>query len=102
MSLIVKTTYRVREAQKASCLADFSVVAQATMAAPACSWIYVAEDLEEDTVVAMSYWESEAGFDDHLRWRIGTSSWTEMEQKYPEGEPAYKLMPVMFRFRDQS
>ena len=44
MSLIVKTTYRVREADKASFLADFSVVAQATMAAPACDWIYVAED----------------------------------------------------------
>jgi quinol monooxygenase YgiN len=102
MSLIVKTTYHVREAQKASFLADFSVVAQATMAAPACDWIYVAEDLEEDTVVAMSYWQSEAGFDDHLRWRIGTSRWTEMEQKYLEGEPEYKLMPVMFRFRDHS
>ena len=62
----------------------------------------VAEDLEEDTVVAMSYWQSEAGFDDHLRWRIGTSRWTEMEQKYLEGEPEYKVMPVMFRFRDHS
>jgi len=51
-------------------------------------------------VVAMSYWQSEAGFDDHLRWRIGTSRWTEMEQKYLESEPEYKLMPVMFRFRD--
>ena len=47
MSLIVKTTYQVREADKASFLADFSVVAQATMAAPACDWIYVAEDTEE-------------------------------------------------------
>ncbi|GIR14532.1 MAG: hypothetical protein CM15mP25_2870 [Gammaproteobacteria bacterium] len=47
MSLIVKTTYRVREADKASFLADFSVVAQATMAAPACDWIYVAEDTKK-------------------------------------------------------
>ena len=100
MSLIVKTTYRVREADKASFLADFSVVAQATMAAPACDWIYVAEDLEQNTVVAMSYWQSEAGFDDHLRWRIGTSRWTEMEQKYLTAEPEFSLMPVMFRFRD--
>ena len=100
MSLIVKTTYHVREAQKASFLADFSVVAQATMAAPACDWIYVAEDLVDEAVVVMSYWQSEAGFDDHLRWRIGTSRWAEMEQKYLEGEPEYKLMPVMFRFRD--
>ena len=45
----------------------------------------------------MSYWQSEAGFDDHLRWRIGTSRWTEMEQKYLEAEPDYQLMPVMFR-----
>ncbi|MBL6700091.1 MAG: antibiotic biosynthesis monooxygenase [Luminiphilus sp.] len=102
MSLIVKTTYRVRDADKASFLADFSVVAQATMAAPACDWIYVAEDIEEGTVVAMSYWQSEAGFDDHLRWRIGTSRWTEMEQKYLEDPPDYKLMPVMFRFRDHA
>ena len=101
MSLIVKTTYRVREADKASFLADFSVVAQATMAAPACDWIYVAEDLEENTVVAMSYWQSEAGFDDHLRWRIGTSRWTEMEQTYLTSEPEFSLMPVMFRFRDK-
>ena len=101
MSLIVKTTYRVREADKASFLADFSVVAQATMAAPACDWIYVAEDTEENTVVAMSYWQSEAGFDDHLRWRIGTSRWTEMEQKYLTAEPEFSLMPVMFRFRDK-
>ena len=43
MSLIVKTTYRIRESDKASFLADFSVVAQATMAAPACDWIYVAD-----------------------------------------------------------
>ena len=100
MSLIVKTTYRVREADKASFLADFSVVAQATMAAPACDWIYVAEDLEENTVVAMSYWQSEAGFDDHLRWRIGTSRWTEMEQKYLTAEPEFSLMPVMSRFRE--
>ena len=67
---------------------------------PTCDWIYVAEDLEDEAVVVMSYWQSEAGFDDHLRWRIGTSRWTEMEQKYLEGEPEYKLMPVMFRFRD--
>ena len=100
MSLMVQTTYRVREAQKASFLADFSVVAQATMAAPACDWIYVTEDLENGTVIAMSYWQSEAGFDDHLRWRIGTSRWTEMEQKCLESEPEFKLMPVMFRFRD--
>ena len=100
MSLMVQTTYRVREAQKASFLADFSVVAQATMAAPAGDWIYVTEDLENGTVIAMSYWQSEAGFDDHLRWRIGTSRWTEMEQKYLESEPEFKLMPVMFRFRD--
>ena len=72
------------------------------MAAPACDWIYVAEDIEEGTVVAMSYWQSEAGFDDHLRWRIGTSRWTEMEQKYLEDPPDYKLMPVMFRFRDHA
>ena len=102
MALIVKTTYRVREDQKASFLADFSVVAQATMAAPACDWIYVAEDLEESTVVAMSYWQSEAGFDDHLRWRIGTNRWTEMEQKYLDDQPDYQLMSVMFRFRDHS
>lgn len=102
MSLIVKTTYRVREADKASFLADFSVVAQATMAAPACDWIYVAEDPDENTVVAMSYWQSEAGFDDHLRWRIGTSRWTEMEQKYLTAEPEFSLMPVMFRFRDKA
>ena len=102
MSLIVKTTYRVRDADKASFLADFSVVAQATMAAPACDWIYVAEDIEENAVVAMSYWQSEAGFDDHLRWRIGTSRWTEMEQKYLTSEPEFSLMPVMFRFRDKA
>jgi len=101
MALMVQTTYTVREAQKASFLADFSVVAQATMAAPACDWIYVTEDLENGTVIAMSYWQSEAGFDDHLRWRIGTSRWTEMEQKYLESEPEFKLMPVMFRFRDR-
>jgi len=101
MSLMVQTTYTVREAQKASFLADFSVVAQATMAAPACDWIYVTEDLENGTVIAMSYWQSEAGFDEHLRWRIGTSRWTEMEQKYLESEPEFKLMPVMFRFRDR-
>ena len=101
MSLMVQTTYRVREAQKASFLADFSVVAQATMAAPACDWIYVTEDLENGTVIAMSYWQSEAGFDDHLRWRIGTSRWTEMEQNYLESESEFKLMPVMFRFRDR-
>jgi hypothetical protein len=26
----------------------------------------------------------------------------EMEQKYLEDEPDYKLMPVMFRFRDHA
>jgi hypothetical protein len=62
----------------------------------------VAEDIEESTVVAMSYWQSEAGFDDHLRWRIGTSRWTEMEQKYLTAEPEFSLMPVMFRFRDKT
>ena len=45
---------------------------------------------------------SEAGFDDHLRWRIGTSRWTEMEQKYLTEEPEFSLMPVMFRFRDMA
>ena len=102
MSLIVKTTYKIKQDQTASFLADFSVVAQATMAAPACEWIYVAEDPEKQTVEVLSYWKSEAGFDDHLRWRIGTTRWSEMEGKYLECDPEYSLMPVMFRFRDIS
>lgn len=98
MGLIVKTTYRVRDGQKASFLADFSVIANATKAAPACDWIYVVEDDENDTIEVMSCWQSEAGFDDHLRWRIETNRWREIEAKYIEGQPDIKLMPVMFRF----
>ena len=97
MGLIVKTTYTVREGQKASFLADFSVIANATKA-PACDWIYVVEDEENDTIEVMSCWQSEAGFDDHLRWRIETNRWREIETKYIEGQPDIKLMPVMFRF----
>ena len=102
MALIVKTTYRIKVDQTASFLADFSVVAQATMAAPACEWIYVAEDPDHGTVEVLSYWKTEAGFDDHLRWRIGTTRWSEMEDTYMDAEPEYSLMPVMFRFRDVS
>ena len=46
----------------------------------------------------MSCWQSEAGFDDHLRWRIETERWRELETKYIDGEPDIKLLPVMFRF----
>ena len=102
MGMIVKTSYRVRDGQTASFLADFSVIATATRAAPACQWIYVVEDEENETIEVMSCWHSEAGFDDHLRWRIGTSRWTEMEQKYLTAEPEFSLMPVMFRFRDKA
>ena len=98
MGLIVKTTYQVRSGKRASCLADFSVIATATRAAPACDWIYVVEDDEEDTIEVMSCWQSEAGFDDHLRWRIETERWRELEAKYIDGEPDIKLLPVMFRF----
>ena len=48
MGLIVKTSYRVRDGQRASFLADFSVIATATRAAPACDWIYVVEDEEAE------------------------------------------------------
>ena len=98
MSLIVKTTYDVREGMRASFLADFSVIASATRAAPACEWIYVVEDEENDKIEVMSCWQSEAGFDDHLRWRIETDRWRELEIKYINGEPEIKLMPIMFRF----
>ena len=98
MGLIVKTTYRVREGKTASVLADFSVIATATRAAPACDWIYVVEDDEAETIEVMSCWQSEAGFDDHLRWRIETSRWRDIEAKYIDGEPDIKLLPVMFRF----
>lgn len=98
MSLIVKTTYDVREGMRASFLADFSVIASATRAAPACEWIYVVEDEENDKIEVMSCWQSEAGFDDHLRWRIETDRWRELEIKYISGEPEIKLMPIMFRF----
>ena len=96
--MIVKTSYRVRNGQTASFLADFSVIATATRAAPACQWIYVVEDEENETIEVMSCWHSEAGFDDHLRWRIETSRWRELETKYIEGEPDIKITPVMFRF----
>ena len=98
MGLIVKTTYQVRSGKRASFLADFSVIATATRAAPACDWIYVVEDDEEDTIEVMSCWQSEAGFDDHLRWRIETERRRELEAKYIDGEPDIKLLPVMFRF----
>ena len=98
MGMIVKTSYRVRNGQTASFLADFSVIATATRAAPACQWIYVVEDEENETIEVMSCWHSEAGFDDHLRWRIETSRWRELEAKYIEGEQDIKIMPVMFRF----
>jgi len=98
MSLIVKTTYDVREGMRASFLADFSVIASATRAAPACEWIYVVEDEENDKIEVMSCWQSEAGFDDHLRWRIETDRWRELEIKYINGDPEIKLMPIMFRF----
>ena len=98
MGMIVKTTYRVRSGQKASFLADFSVIANATRAAPACDWIYVVEDEEAETVEVMSCWQSEAGFDDHLRWRIETNLWRDIETKYIDGEPEFKMLPIMFRF----
>ena len=98
MGLIVKTSYRVRPAQRASFLADFSVIATATRAAPACQWIYVVDDEDEQTIEVMSCWQSESGFDDHLRWRIETNRWRDIEAKYIEGDPEIKLMPVMFRF----
>ena len=98
MSMIVKTSYNVRDGQRASFLADFSVIATATRAAPACEWIYVVEDEEKDRIEVMSCWHSEAGFDDHLRWRIETDRWRELEAKYIDGEPEIKLLPVMFRF----
>ena len=98
MGLIVKTSYKLREGQRASFLADFTVIATATRAAPACEWIYVVEDEDKDTIEVMSCWQSESGFDDHLRWRIETSRWRDIETKYIEGEPNIKLMPVMFRF----
>ena len=53
------------------------------------------EDEEKDTIEVMSCWQSESGFDDHLRWRIETSRWRDIEAKYIEGEPNIKLMPVM-------
>ena len=98
MSMIVKTSYNVRDGSRASFLADFSVIATATRAAPACDWIYVVEDDETNRIEVMSYWQSEAGFDDHLRWRIGTDRWRELEAKYIHGDPEIKLLPVMFRF----
>ena len=56
------------------------------------------EDDEAETIEVMSCWQSEAGFDDHLRWRIETSRWRDIETKYIDGEPDIKLLPVMFRF----
>lgn len=98
MGLIVRTSYKVRAKHKASFLADFSVIATATRAAPACDWIYVVEDEESNTIEVMSCWQSEHGFDDHLRWRIETDRWRELEAKYIDEDPDIKLMPVMFRF----
>lgn len=98
MGMIVKTAYKVREGMTASFLADFSVIASATRAAPACDWIYVVENDYDGTIEVMSCWQNEAGFDDHLRWRIETHRWRELEAKYIEGQPNIMLMPVMFRF----
>ena len=97
MGLIVKTSYRVRDGQRASFLADFSVIATATRAAPACDWIYVVED-EEQKPLSNVLLAVRSRFDDHLRWRIETHRWRDLETKYIEDEPDIKLLPVMFRF----
>ncbi|MDB2653885.1 antibiotic biosynthesis monooxygenase [Luminiphilus sp.] len=100
MALIVRTIYQVRPSDRASFLADFAVMAQAIKASPACDWIYVVDQeiSDQGPIESMSYWTSEAGFDDHLRWRLETSRWKELEHKYLLQEPDITLMPVIFRY----
>jgi heme-degrading monooxygenase HmoA len=100
MALVVRTIYQVRPSDRASFLADFSVMAQAIKASPACEWIYVVDQEVDDhgPIESMSYWTSEAGFDDHLRWRLETSRWKDLEDKYLLDGPSITLMPVIFRY----
>jgi hypothetical protein len=48
MALIVRTIYQVRPSDRASFLADFSVMAQAIKASPACELIYVVDQEVDD------------------------------------------------------
>jgi len=100
MALIVRTIYQVRPSDRASLFAYFSLMAQAINASPACEWIYVVDQEVDDhgPIESMSYWTSEAGFDDHLRWRLETSRWKDLEDKYLLDGPSITLMPVIFRY----
>ena len=109
MALIARTTFKVRSEDRASFLADFGPLVAMTKAAPGCSWAYVAEgnDISHLTgmgetadvrIEVLSYWSSEDAFDSHIRWRIETDRWNNLEDRFLTDGPKYSLMPIMFAF----
>jgi quinol monooxygenase YgiN len=100
MALLVRTIYRVKPSERSSFLADFSVIAQTINASPACECVFIVDQevTAEGPIESISYWTSEAGFDDHLRWRLETTRWKDLENRYLVSDPEIHLNPVIFRY----
>ena len=98
MACIVNLTLSVKPELRAECLHELSLMLPGTKSYTGCHWVYLSENSDSDEIEAITKWDSRAAYDTYLGWRQESGFFGGFGEKYLNGEPSWKFMPVLMDF----
>ena len=98
MACIVNITLSVKPELRAECLHELSLILPGTKSYSGCHWVYLSENSDTDKIEVISKWDSREAYDTYLGWRQDSGFFGGFGEKYLNGEPSWKFMPVLMDF----
>ena len=98
MACIVNITLSVKPELRAECLHELSLILPGTKSYSGCHWVYLSENSDSDKIEAITKWDSREAYNTYLAWRQESGFFGGLGEKYLNGEPSWKFMPVLMDF----
>ena len=98
MACIVNITLSVKPELRAECLHELSLILPGTKSYSGCNLVYLSENSDTDKIEVISKWDSREAYDTYLGWRQESGFFGGLGEKYVNGEPSWKFMPVLMDF----
>ena len=98
MACIVNLTVSVKPELRAEFLHELSLILPGTKSYSGCHWVYLCENSDSDKIEAITKWDSREAYDTYLAWRQESGFLGGLGEKYFNGEPSWKFMPVLMDF----
>jgi len=94
MSVLVNLQMRVKQGNMSGLLETFKNILPDTRSYEGCRWVkLVANIADENSLEAVSQWDSKEHYDTYLKWRTETGAIATLLESLDE-EPVFRFLPV--------